>query len=48
MKKQAKNKLSLEKFQIAKINNSQSIIGGGDDGGPITPVNKLKRVTRKK
>lgn len=43
MKEQRKNKLSLEKFQIAKINNPQSIMGGLITD-PITRPVKPKKV----
>lgn len=43
MKKQTQNKLSLKKFQIARISNPQSIIGG-DANDPLTPFNKTKKL----
>lgn len=45
MRNKNQSKLSLKKFQIAKINSPDRIFGGGDGDGPITPTNKTKTTT---
>jgi len=41
--KNKQTKLSLNKFKIAKLNNSKSIIGGSEDcGGTVTDDDKPK------
>ena len=42
MRKQNLKKLSLNKFQISKIDNTKSIVGGNGDegGGVLTPFTK--------
>ena len=43
MRNLKQNKLSLKKFQIAKINDAKFIYGG--DEGPLTPTTRPTRPT---
>ncbi|WP_027394098.1 hypothetical protein [Aquimarina latercula] len=42
MKKKMKGKLSLSKFQIAKLNNPRTILGGNDTDDVTKTITKTK------
>jgi len=47
--KNKQTKLSLNKFKIAKLNNSKSIVGGSEDcGGTVTAEDKKLCIKKSK